>query len=177
MKKFIQAWIGLSIFSLLIWTPIYIFIIDSGEDKVKKVSFSDVLFTERLIIGEGKQTKDEREKLIDEFSSSYNEKFGIDVTESIYEVLKKDSKVSNLEIKKVREFDQESIYVIVFERESKNFQLEISATDPSFFNPKWGPAIVLNRLNYVLGAVGPSYGIPKEHFIEIYTIFRSRLPD
>jgi len=171
MKKLVQIWLGMIIFVLSLWTPVYLFIVDSGEDRVEKISLSDVLFTSQLMRCESKRERDEREKLVNDFTSSYEDKFGVDISESIYNILDDDDKVTNLEIKKLQEFEQECIYVIQFIRDNKRYAIEIAAVDPSFLNPKWGPTVVLSKLGAVLKAVAPSYGIHNSHISEIVGIF------
>ena len=177
LKKLIAGWIGLCIICLMIWTPIYFLFVNDAEDNVKDLTLDEYLFTMGLLRGSSERELDARRNSVDKFASFYEDKTGIDITDSIYEKLDDDDNVKNLSLRTINVVDQKGLCLLTFTRDNTDYAIEFIAAEPSFLEPEWIPTILSGNPYQVLRAIGPSFGISNDDCNEIASMFSSHLPD
>ena len=166
---------------LLIMLILY-FIVPTAEDLIKGFSVKDGIYTTWLTVDENQNKA--KEVFIDRMSSILKREVGIDLSEPIYGVLEKSSKVKNLRIVYKGEFrsfaeGEKSAYAMSFELDGHKCELPFSGRVFSLF----GKDICL-KLSYdgdrlfLIQNLGPLYKIPPKGILQMVDWFRTQtLPD
>ena len=166
----------------LLITLILYFIVPSAEDLIKGFSVRDGIYTTWLTVDENQNKA--KEVFVDRMSSFLKREVGIDLSEPIYGVLEKSSKVKNLRIVYKGEFrsfaeGEKSAYVMAFELDGHKCELPFSGRVFSLF----GKDICL-KLSYdgdrffLIQNLGPLYKIPPKGILQMVDWFRTQtLPD
>ena len=152
-----QIIFGIILIFYSIYIPVYVFIFDSEESAVKSVNLADSMYIHSLTTYDRSEDEDRKRDAIDALVDKYEDRTGIDLSDSIYDLLDDSGKVKNIEVVEGRRMNNMSYYSINYEYNGSINKINFIVQSPSFWEFSGAKAIlednpqaILNRLERIL---------------------------
>lgn len=171
----IKGFLGIIIFSWLVYLPIYLFFFDSEESAIKSISLADAIAFSLETKLDSKEDIESRKDAIDDLADKIEEKTDIDIRDSIYDVLNDNEKVSDVELKEINSFNDAKHYVIRFKYEGKYLNIPFVVSSPSLLDVREAKAMLLPTQG-MIGSLGILYGMSKEDAQALMRVSTSLIP-
>lgn len=137
MKKFIQFWIGLTIFSLIIYIPVYL-VSNSAENIAEKFSLLDFYNTEYRTTSDSNYGIKKRKEYFDEVKDNIKRMEGIDISDPIFKIVKKSEHIKYISFKFLKKIGNAEVYEIEYKFKNANSDqseyIYIVATEKNFWD-------------------------------------------
>lgn len=171
----VKGFLGIVIFSWLVYLPIYILFFDSEESAIKSISLADAIAFSLETKLDSKEDIENIKDAIDNLAEKIEDDIDIDIRDSIYDALKDNEKVSDVELEKVNAFIDASHYVIRFKYEGKYINIPFVVSPPSLFDVREAKAMLLADPK-MIGALGLLYGMSEKDARNLMRVSMSSIP-
>ena len=148
----------------------YILFFNSPEEALKKFSLSDAIYYYMMTAGDSKEELEFRKVYIKKFTNEYKNRTGIDISKPIYDAIKNNKDVTQLELSIKRNrpnIDNIKIgYITLIVEDSSFLDIKEAKVYPCFENFY----TFINKVGYL-------YNIKKQDINMIYNTFEITLPN
>ena len=159
----------------------YILFFNSPEDALKKYSLSDAIYFYTMQEDDSKEISEFKKNIIKEFTAEYKHRTGIDISKPIYDVIKNNKDVTQLELSIKRNrpnIDNIKIGYIIFNYHKNKLSIPLLVEDSSFLDMKEAKVYPCFEDFYTfINKVGYLYNIKKQDINMIYNTFEITLPN
>ena len=159
----------------------YILFFNSPEEALKKFSLSDAIYYYMMIVGDSKEELEFRKVYIKKFTNEYKNRTGIDISKPIYDAIKNNKDVTQLELSIKRNrpnIDNIKIGYITFNYHKNKLSIPLIVEDSSFLDIKEAKVYPCFENFYTfINKVGYLYNIKKQDINMIYNTFEITLPN
>lgn len=152
----------------------------TAENAVCGVSLQDGIYSALLTINDRDDADARKRKkaYVKHLASRVEGDTGVDISEPIYQVLRKSEQIADLSVRCLNKCDGEGLYAISYKIGEKKYQLQFVARDASLLNKEFGSAeYVGGHADDLVRRVGAFYNIPPEEVRTLEALVRPRVPN
>ena len=154
----------------------YILFFNSPEEALKKLSLTDAIYFYTMQEDDSKEISEFKKNIIKEFTAEHKHRTGIDISKPIYDVIKNNKDVTQLELSIKRNrpnIDNIKIGYIIFNYHKNKISIPLIVEDSSFLDVKEAKIYaILEDFYTFISEVGQLYGINKQDINGIYNYFK-----
>ena len=176
MKKIFYFLFKIWLILFFIYSISYILFFNSPEQALKKFSLSDAIYYYMMTVGDSKEELEFRKVYIKKFTNEYKDRTGIDISKPIYDIIKSNNDVTQLELSIKRNrpnIDNIKIGYIIFNYHKNKISIPLIVEDSSFLDVKEAKIYaILEDFYTFISEVGQLYGINKQDINGIYNYFK-----